>query len=457
MSKSTDTPRQDLAVPLIRRNYLLAIANGAIFTAANRLADPATVIPLLLLRLSSGLGWTVGLGHAINMIAPAVPGLLAARWVDTAPNKRNVFNWCSVARFVGAVGSAVPVLLAGTIGYKWALVLLLAFFTLRRLAQGISTQAFTYIIANSVPTTRRGSFWKWRQFLGLGLVLVFSRPLVRYFLAEDSAHAFPNNYGLLMLLAALLMGLAWLLFGMVREPPGKPAGHQLTWAQHLARGMRLVRRDTNYRRLLRAKVVLTAAGSMTPFFIVFAVEQWRFPDEIAATFIGVQILSQLVGCWISGYISDRLGNRKLMIMAGAVTLSTAVVAGFGGLFTPSGGISLGGLDLSYRMIVMVLCFVGHGLHMSELVPAYYNYIMDIAPRRKLPSYLGFASAFLVPVGVVPMLYGWLGDAFSYQSVFLLSAALSAVGLVTALRMGEPREEIMDEASWQAEALPEEKR
>ncbi len=446
---------RDLLVPLHRRNYLLAIANGAIFTAANRLADPATVIPLLLLRLS-GLSWTVGLGHAINMLAPALPGMLAARWMDAAPSKRIVFIWCAVGRFIGVMGTAIAVLLAGSIGYQWALVILLSFFTFRLLAQGVSSQAFTYIIANSVPTTKRGSFWKWRQLLGLALVLVFSRPLVRYLLSDDSPHQFPTNYGLLLLLAALLMGVSWLVFSMVQEPEGKRAGHQLNWRQHLARGLRLVRRDDNYRRLLRARVMLSAAGAMTPFFIVFAVEQWDFPDQIAATFLGVQIVSQIVGCWIGGYVSDRLGNRKLMIVASIATIATAAVAGFGGLFAPLGGISVFGRHVSFRMMVMVLCFVGNGLYMAELAPAYQNYMMDIAPRRKLPSYMGFASVFMLPVGVVPLVYGWLADAVSYQSLFLLSGLLAAVGLFTALRMAEPRQEIMDEASWEAEMLPDEK-
>ena len=448
MSQSTGSKTNDTAEPFIRRNYLLAIiGNGTLFIAANRLADPATVIPLLLLRLS-GVGWTVGLGYAISMLAPPLPGMLAARWLDTAPSKRRVFNWCSVGRFTGAIGVAITVLLAGVYGpqwYRWALVPLLGFFTLRLLAQGVSSPAFVYLLASSVPSTMRGSYWKWRQFTGLGLVLLFSRPLVRFFLSEDGPYQFPTNYGLLLLLASLVMGLSWLLLAFMVEPPGRPAGRQLTWAQHFARGVRLIRRDADYRRLLGAKVLLTAASSMSPFFIVFAVEDWLFPDYVAATFIGVQIVSQLVGSWISGYISDRLGNRKLMITAAAVTLTTAMIAGAGGLLTPEGGITVAGAYVSYRMMVIALCFIGYGLHQSELLPAYQNYMMDIAPRRKLPSYMGFASMFLVPVAVVPLLFGWMGDIISYQSVFFVSGMLSLVGLAIALRMGEPRDDLMDES------------
>ena len=450
MARSPDAAERELFITLNRRNYLLGIANGIIFTAANRLADLGTVFPLLLLRLS-GLSWMVGMGHAITMVAPIVPQVLAARLVDTAPRKLPIFRWCAVIRFIASVAMGLSVLFAGTIGYSWALVGLLFFLTLRLLVQGISSQTFFHIIANSVPTTKRGSFWKWRQVGGLILVLLVSRPLLGYMLSADCAFEFPANYGVLILIAAVGMGIGWLTFAQVSEPETKPAGHLLTMRQHLARGMRLVRRDRYYRRLMRIRILLGAAGAITPFFIAFAVERWKFQDEVAAWFMVVQIAAQMVGSWIAGHISDKLGNQRLLILAGITIMCTAGFAAFGGYLTPPGAMYLLGQRLDYRMVVLVGCFIGSGLFMAELGPGYVNYLMDIAPRRKLPSYTAFASLFIVPIAVAPLAYGWLVHTVSYRIIFVISAFLALIGLILALRMGEPRDDVLNDSMPNADA------
>ncbi len=442
MARSPDAAERELFITLNRRNYLLGIANGIIFTPANRLADLGTVIPLLLLRLS-GLSWMVGMGHAITMVAPVVPQVLAARLVDTAPRKRPIYCWCAVIRFIGIVGMALSLLFAGTIGYGWALVGLLFCFTLRVLVQGITSQAFLHIIANSVPTTKRGSFWKWRQLGGLVLVLAFSWPLLRYMLSDDCPFEFPVNYGVLILIGALVMGLAWLIFSKVSEPEAKPAGHRLTMRQHLARGVRLLRRDRYYRRLVRIRILLSAAGAITPFFIAFAVQRWEFHDEVAASFMVVQIVAQMIGCWVAGYISDKLGNQRLLVLAAATILCTAAFAAFGGYLTPPGAMQLFGHRLHYRMAVLMGCFIGSGIFMAALGPAYMNYLMDIAPRRKLPSYTAFASLFIVPIALAPLAYGWLVHTVSYHIIFIISAILALIGLILAMRMGEPRDDVLN--------------
>ncbi len=443
MVRSPNAAQRELYTPLNRRNYVLGIVNGILFIAANRLADLGTVFPLLLLRLS-GLSWMVGMGHTITMVAPVIPQVVASRLVDTAPHKMPVFRWGAVIRFIGSVGMGLCVLFAGSIGYRTALVGLLLCFTLRLLAQGVSQQAFVHVIASSVPTTMRGSFWKWRQFGGLVVVLILSRPLVSYMLSADCSLEFPLNYGVLMLIAAVGMGLGWLAFAQAREPESKPAGHLLTMRQHLVRGMRLLRRDRYYRRLMRIRILLGASGAIRPFFIAFAVQSWGFHDEVAAWFIAVQIVAQMFGCWVAGYISDKLGNQRLLILAAATIMGTAACAAFGAYLTPPGAMQLFGYQVQYRMVVLMGCFIGSGLFLADLGPGYTNYLMDIAPSRKLPSYTAFASLFIVPIAIAPLAYGWLVYAVSYLSIFLISVVLAVVALFLALRMGEPRDDIPDD-------------
>ncbi len=446
MDKSTDAAERDLLVPLNRRNYLLTIANGIIFIPGARLVAPGTVLPLLILRLSSGLTWLIGLANSILYVVPVLPQLLASRWVDTSKRKVPIWRWCAVVRFIATLGMAWAVLSATSTGYAYALVAFFVWLIVRVLAQGVSSLVFTDIVARSVPTTKRGSVWMWRQLLGLALVLGFAVPVINYMLGEKTPFKFPTNYGLLLVGSALLMGIAWIIFSFAEEPQGKPAGHQLTMTQHLARGMRFLNRDKSYRRLMRVRILLSAAANVSPFFIAFAVQEWYFHDAVAATFLTVQILSQMLGCWIVGHVSDRLGNRKVLVLAAATMLVTATVVSVGAWLTPEGGFMLLGYPVSYRLIVLMVCFAGSGLFAAELYPGYINYLMDIAPRRKLPSYVGFASFFLLPLGAVPLVYGWLAQTVGYRAIFVIALLLSAVGLRLALRIGEPRDELTNDVT-----------
>ncbi len=444
MDKSTDAAERDLLVPLNRRNYLLAIANGVVFTPGTRLVAPGTVLPLLILRLSSGLAWLIGLTNTILYVVPVLPQLLASRWIDTSERKLPIWRWCAVFRFLATLGMAWVVLSAASLGYGYALVAFFGWLVLRTLAQGVSSLVFTDILARSVPTTKRGSLWMWRQLLGLVLVLGFSVPVINYLLSDQSPFSFPTNYGILLAGSALFMGIGWIIFAFTEEPQGKPAGHQLTMAQHLTRGMRFLNRDKSYRRLVRVRMLLSAAANVSPFFIAFAVQEWGFHDAVAAIFLTVQILSQMLGCWITGHVSDRLGNRKVLMLAAATMLATTAVACLGGSLTPEGALVVLGYPVSYRLIVLVVCFIGSGLWAAELQPGYMNYLMDIAPRRKLPSYVGFASFFLLPLGAVPLVYGWLAQTVGYLVIFIIALLLSAVGLRLASRIGEPRDELDDD-------------
>ena len=91
MSDSTNNRENKMLVPLHRRNYILGIINGILVQVGSRLADPMTVLPLLLMRLS-GVTWIVGLLQAIVIAAPAAPAIFASRFIDTAERKLPILH-----------------------------------------------------------------------------------------------------------------------------------------------------------------------------------------------------------------------------------------------------------------------------------------------------------------------------------------------------------------------------
>ena len=434
--------RTDIAVPLVRRNFVLSVINGAFVVAGNRAIDPATVIPLLVLRLL-GAEWAVGLAAAVQQFARVGTQIIAARVLDTVRHKQRVYAWTAVTRTICMCG-ATAVLLWG-VGRDPRLVLtglLLALFGLM-VGSGVSGLAWMDLNARSVPSVRRGSLLAYRRAIGLVLSLVISAPLVRYLLGSSSPFEFPANYGMLFLTGTVLCAIAWTSFSLVREPPVHAARHRLTLRQHLVRGVRIYQRDRTYRRLLRMKILLGLTSAVPTFFIAFACRGLGMPEHWAAVFLTTQLISEGIGSLVFGRLSDRAGNRSVMVASAWVGCATFLAATVAAMSAWGTSVADGPPVLATAMIAVA--FSGLGILMSARGAGEINYMLDIAPAAKRPSYIGFGNAILLPMSLIPLVVGWLIPRSGYLPVFAISLGISLVSVIAAMKLEEPRDTLMPEA------------
>jgi Na+/melibiose symporter-like transporter len=274
-------------------------------------------------------------------------------------------------------------------------------------------------------------------------VLVAVTPFVRYMIGQDSPFDFPRNFGTLFAVSVIGAAIGWTVFSQVREPKSRSGSRRLSIRQHLARGWRIVHTDKSYRRLIRVRLLVGLAAAVRPFFIVFATQVWGMADEVAATFLAIQVGAELIGAGLVGQISDRFGNRNAVLVAvSAMLLATvaAVAAAFGAWDT---SIALGPWSVNLRIIVLGFAFIGSGVFMVSLWIGYINYIMDIAPESQRPSYIGFSAGFTMPLALAPLAFGWAADALGYRVVFVAALVLALAGLYFALNLPEPRDHLDD--------------
>ena len=434
---------REMLVPLDVRTYRIAIVNGIIAMAAIRMSDEATILPLLVHRLS-GMAWVVGVTLGACTLARAVTQVLIARRMDTLQYKLPDYVASSWAR--GLFGLAMAASLWWADRLPAALVIAaVAVATAARAAGGAwSMLGFTDVLAKAIPTTKRGSLWMWRRFLGMGIALVLVTPFVGYMIGPDSPYVFPRNYAVLFLISTAAFATGWILFAQVKEPPSRPSSRTLGMAMHLTRGWRLVRRDRRYRRLIRTQLLLGLAAGIRPFFVVFGAKVWGLSDEVAATFLALQIGAEIASSVIAGRISDRSGNRRVLIGVAITMACSSLLALAAALGDWNWMAQVAGRPLSMRMAVLGAAFVFGGLFMTGHVVGTLNYLMDIAPQRLRPSYQAFATGFTVPLALAPAVYGWAADALGFTVVFATGLVLSLAGLFVATKLPEPRDELPGE-------------
>lgn len=433
-----------MLVPFNLRTYRLGIANGIFSVTGARLADVNTIVPLLVHRLS-GAAWMVGLVLGLRDVVRTVVEVAAARSLDSREHKKPAYIASAIARgaayaaitvvlwFANAIPDAVvlAVVVLGLVGYSAAL--------------GLGTLAFNDILAKSVPTTRRGSLQMYRKLGALIIIFAGVTPFVAWIIGPEGPFDFPRNFSALFALSVVFYTTAWLLFMRVREPESRSSGRKLTWNQHLRRGVTLFRNDSCYRRVIRIRLLIGIAAAIRPFLIVFATDVWSLSDEIAATFLAIQIGAEFIAAVIVGRISDRLGNRRailVVIWSLIFCCAAAVVAGASTWDLP---LTVLFWQTNLQIIILGTAFIGSGFFLASLTIGYTNYLLDISPEDKRPSYMGFSTAFTLPLAVAPLLYGWGADLFGYQPAFISALVLALGSLYLFLQLPEPRDTLDDDA------------
>lgn len=433
-----------MLVPFNVRTYRIAIINGMLGVTGGRLADLNTIVPLLIHKLS-GTAWMVGLVLGLRGVVRTLVQVAAARTLDTYDHKKPAYILASVIRASMYIGLAAAMWFADAIPNVLVLALLVVCLLGYAAGGALASLPFNDILAKSVPTTRRGSLQMWRKLAATVIIFIGVAPFQRWIIGPESVFDFPRSFGVLFAVAVTVSGLGWILFSQVREPQSRATEQKLTWGQHLRRGLTFFRCDSCYRRVIRIRLLIGVAAAIRPFLIVFATDVWGLTDDVAATFLSIQVGAEFVGALVIGRVSDRLGNRKAILggIASLLAFSTAaVIAASSEWDVP---LMVLAWQTNLQIIILGAAFVGSGFFLASLTIGYMNYLMDIAPEEMRTSYIGFSTAFTLPLAIAPLVYGWSADVFGYQPVFVTALVLALGAMYLFLQLPEPRDELDDGA------------
>ncbi|HEX9774167.1 MAG TPA: MFS transporter [Actinomycetota bacterium] len=183
-------------------------------------------------------------------------------------------------------------------------------------------------------------------------------------------------------------------------------------------------------RLLRHSAFRAAIATGTLTFVVVSAEQTLIPgmwtDRLGASEatsgvpFAVTALASLLVVWHAGSLSDRRGRRFALIPGLGVT-AVAVVA-------------LGGATSVAAVVVLMAILGAAG---GYLRPGPSAMVADVATdETRAMAVAGYRLANDVGSLVGPVLVGTLAEYVSFQSAFLLVAALTVVALAMAVRAEE---------------------
>jgi len=413
----------------LRRNFSLGVLNGAFFNLFSALLDPSLVLSWFVSQLTTS-NFLIGLIMPIQSGGWLLPQLVVSGYLQRRQRKLPFY-----ARMAGARVAIWGLMTLAVFLIEDPAVLLVVFFTLLAaysLTAGLAGICFVDIVAKAIPATRRGAFFGWRRFSG-GFLALGGSLLVKVILDERRGLAFPDNYAILFLLSFFTLCLAMGSFILTVEPLEPVSKERVTLGGQFRRALDLPRRDTSYRRFLTMRLLLMGAEIATPFYIVYAKRALSVSVSMVGVYLTGATLAGFASNLLWGRISDRRGNKLLLVLSSSL-----------GLLIPLTALSIGPLAnllpglREFAPGLFALVFVLSGGYKSGTMIGNLNFLLEIAPPDDRPLYVGFTNTVMGIALLASSVGGLIVDITGFTVLFSLALAFYAVALFLTLKLQEPR-------------------
>lgn len=412
-----------------RRNFLALWGDYFFFGVAMHFLSQTTVLPSLVRHLTDSAP-LIGLVSTIQTGGWLLPQLIAANYVADKPLKKRYVAIPALA------GRLLYPFLAWAI-WAWAephprltLALFYLAYSLFVLADGLASVPWFDVFSKSLPPRLRGRLVGWAQMTmgiaGIGAGLAVGRIL------GAEGPGYPANYALLYLIASVSLGLSLLSFLQVRERPSQEVAARMPWAHFLPQLARVLREDRSFRALIITRLLVGWSGMAMPFYVVYALDVLGFQPGVIGTFVSAQVVGGILSGAAMGYIGEHKGTRAVIRFAAVFALASPLTAL--ALAFVREALPVGWLIYAYSLI-----FAALGALANANMAGFMNYILEIAPEAERPLYVGLANTLSSLVLLAPLVGGLILEAASFHGLMLATAAVTAMGFILSLGLGEPRE------------------
>lgn len=432
----------ELSAPrgLSHRNFALGVINGALFILFTAFIDPDTVVPAFAWQLTGGKPLLVGLLVSLIGTGWFWPSLFISPFFATC-ERLMPWYWVSAAgRCVALLGLPLVAFSLDHLSAGTGFVLVTLMYVGYTSFGGLSQIPFMTMIGDTIPPNWRGRFFGARYLLG-GLLALAAGPWVRWLLSDHCTLGFPNNYGWLFLAGGLVSVPALGSFCFAEERPRPVQRRRLPVLTDLRRGLRIVRRDRNFRRLIVTRCLAAFMLGLTmPFIVPYALSNLGIAASAVALFVVCKVLTYSLSNLLWSRVSDYHGNRRLLILS-AFTSLVALAMVLVVHLLPNTPLHLyGSVHLPLRVAFVGLTFACFGFSNAGQEIGYTNFLLEVIPERKRATYLTVYYLFWLPLCWVPLLGAVLiGSHNRFMLGFTIACVLCVAVIWYTFRLREVRE------------------
>jgi hypothetical protein len=423
---------QTLALPpqerVLRTNFMLHVVSGAVAGLGDALTGVSLVFTAFMSQLTTS-NTLIALLQPLRDGGWYIPQFFMASWVDQKRYKINTYRASSLLRMASWLAMVLSIFLIQD--RTWLLIAVFSCTIVISFLAGLAGLPFLIVTAKVIPANRRGLLFGLRQFIGGGLGIA-AGGLVALILGGQFGLPFPQNYAVVLAAGAAGYALSYIVFGMTKEEPDETPAHQPPIMANLKLAWSIARTDTQYQYYMVMRVALLVAAACVPFLTVYAKRALGVSDGFIGTLISVTLSSSLLSNILWARLSDRRGNRLVMIIVGAMGLLFCATAAI----TTSLPSSMLNSDLAH--LALVGLFALSGAFQSGINIASIPLMIEVAPQDQQSLYIGLSNTVLGLVILLTSVVGIIVDQFGFAGLFIFSGLAFGVALERLMRMHEPR-------------------
>ncbi len=393
-----------------KHNFFAFVWHGVFLYVANAFTQITTVQTSLIFILT-GSSFLSGVLLSAHRLGSVVPQLFFVNWVQRSAVKKPFLIAAVLIRGTAMLVMAGVLYFSADASSTFSLVVIFLILLTFFLAGGMGDISYFAVFSKTIDPGKRGKNFGYRYFLG-GILGLGAGYLTKQILSNEQN--FPLNYALLYFLAGIALYVAWAGFASLKELPGEVKKEKTTWYGHF----RLLKDNPNFIKFIWVEILLSASGIVLPLYVIYAKAELHLSLSLVGAFVTAQIVGDIVSGPFWGRLGDKRNFRLVLFLIGLISGLTPLAALFIPMIHPN---------------LYIIVFLLIGMTYKGLSLGISNYLLEIAPKSEVPSYVAVKNIMQLPSIVYPLLGGLAVNYLPYGYVFVFVSLVLFVG--TALSAG----------------------
>jgi MFS family permease len=399
------------------RNFILITLDSSFYSFAAVTLSQDTILPYFISQFS-GNPLLIGLVPALYWFGFYFPQLIGAFLASGKPRRKSLIFWIAVTQRMGILLIAITTQYLLKLPHNLALAFFFLSYFLFTVMNGMIGPAYADFISKAI-IRRRGLFFG--AMYGLSGLIGFSASYLARFLLNT--RTFPSNLQVLFWLGFATSFISPIIIANFREvalPDTVPVG---PFSAFLKSVPVCIRQYPAFGRYILARLLLGLGFMGNSFYAVYAIQRFDLASGSLGIFTMIILLSQSGLGFLWGWIGDRFGYKKVLLISAILILLEGVIA----LIAPSA--------LFFFFIALLVGGVYSAVSISD-----QNLVYEIAPPHETSRFVGIANTLLAPSYLLaPLFGGLLVGKVSHNALFGVVSGLALVAIFAVWRwVEEPR-------------------
>jgi MFS family permease len=395
-----------LTEEISNHNFIAFIWHGIFLSLASNFMDIHTIIPSMLIKAGGG-AISLGVLTTIMVGGSSIVQIVFAGFISNRKRKKTTLISAISLRVFTLLLLAVILFLSDYIS-GWvtitAIFILISIFSFSGSYANIS---YMDILGKSIIADKRKKFFTIKQTVSsIGILL--SAFIVRNLLKQ---YSYPQNYGILLFSAGLLLFIASLGFWRIKEINSK-INKKVSLREFIKMIPYEFSQNANIKNYLIIINFFGLAFSLIPFMVLFAKKNFVFSNAL----IGNILLYKVVGMLLTSLVLFKRSNsfeyKKLLYFSVACGVAMPVLS----------------LIFQNNIFVYPIIFIVSGVFITAFNIAKSGILMEISTDENRALYTGISGAGYILPTIFPLMAGVMITTLGYNITFISIALIVASGL-----------------------------